>query len=119
VGGCQPPAAPASELLYLSLIASALYFFRSVLSRHAGSSIQDPLYAQHENAEDVPLGSLPDAKVMRPSKKAQLLRMTTRRVSLIVAVCRSCVRSFVCGGGGSFDVWMWNICNNPPTTTPD
>lgn len=43
-----------------------------------GSSISDPKYATH--GRDSPANSMPDSKIMRPSKKAQWLKVTTRKL---------------------------------------
>ncbi|KAF6258004.1 hypothetical protein COO60DRAFT_1521024, partial [Scenedesmus sp. NREL 46B-D3] len=44
-----------------------------------GSSIQDPAYAHSGHGSEAATNSLPDSKIMRPSKKAQWLKVTTRK----------------------------------------
>eukprot|EP00879_Flechtneria_rotunda_P000239 GHRR01000317.1.p3 GENE.GHRR01000317.1~~GHRR01000317.1.p3 ORF type:complete len:122 (+),score=36.72 GHRR01000317.1:395-760(+) len=43
-----------------------------------GSSIKDPKYQQPDEAA---ANTLPDSKIMRPSKKAQWLKVTTRKMN--------------------------------------
>lgn len=45
-----------------------------------GSSIQDPTYAHSGHGSEAGNNSMPDSKVMRPSKKAQWLKVTTRKI---------------------------------------
>lgn len=76
------PHAP-SRALSMLMLTSALFSFRCSLMPPPphptpGSSIQDPTYAGAGLPHSKTGAALPDAKITRPSKKAQWLRLSTK-----------------------------------------
>lgn len=81
---------------------------------YPGSSVQDPKY-QHSSHE-VPANSMPDSKIMRPSKKAQWLKVGMLRLLFrFTLALKTTKQGLLCLVQWllSASIWVWTcVANN-------